>query len=276
MAVLPLPAYIPVYPVTKTVKPRQRVTKLPSWGIEQRKTEGLNQTAPEWSVKWILSPAEANDLDAFLAERARVGEWFLWLPPSGVSGMFRCDDWSKQVSSCSIYEVQATFRQVFDASADDISTDFLIYITTSFAGGAASAFSTTTGFALSLDASFVGGAAGSFVAATGFALSVAASFAGGAAVGSADAVLTGFALSVDASIAAGGAEGGTDVAATGFALSVNASFEGGAASAFATATGFALSVAVSFTDSTEIGYYEDWITQTYGFEADIYPSWWAS
>jgi phage-related protein len=113
MAVLPLPAYIPVYPVTKTVKPRQRVTKLPSWGIEQRKTEGLNQTAPEWSVKWILSPAEANDLDAFLAERARVGEWFLWLPPSGVSGLFRCDDWSKQVSSCSIYEVQATFRQVF-------------------------------------------------------------------------------------------------------------------------------------------------------------------
>lgn len=23
-------------------------------------------------------------------------------------------------------------------------------------------------------------------------------------------------------------------------------------------------------------YYADWTTQTYGFEADIYPSWWAS
>jgi hypothetical protein len=23
-------------------------------------------------------------------------------------------------------------------------------------------------------------------------------------------------------------------------------------------------------------YYGDWVIQTYGFEADIYPSWWAS
>ena len=113
MAVLTLPAYTPIYPATKTVKPRQRSTKLPSWGIEQRKTQGRNQTAPEWSLKWILSPAEANDLDAFLATRAKVGESFLWLPPSGSAGTFRCDDWTKQLSSCNIYEVQATFRQVF-------------------------------------------------------------------------------------------------------------------------------------------------------------------
>jgi hypothetical protein len=26
----------------------------------------------------------------------------------------------------------------------------------------------------------------------------------------------------------------------------------------------------------ESGYYGDWIAQTYGFESDIYPSWWAS
>ena len=26
----------------------------------------------------------------------------------------------------------------------------------------------------------------------------------------------------------------------------------------------------------ESGYYGDWTAQTYGFEADIYPSWWAS
>jgi hypothetical protein len=28
--------------------------------------------------------------------------------------------------------------------------------------------------------------------------------------------------------------------------------------------------------SPESGYYEDWTAQTYGFESDIYPSWWAS
>jgi hypothetical protein len=26
----------------------------------------------------------------------------------------------------------------------------------------------------------------------------------------------------------------------------------------------------------EADYYVDWVIQTYGFEADIYPSWWAS
>ena len=26
----------------------------------------------------------------------------------------------------------------------------------------------------------------------------------------------------------------------------------------------------------ETSYYGDWIAQTYGFESDIYPSWWAS
>ena len=169
MAVLTLPAYTPIYPATKTVKPRQRSTKLPSWGIEQRKTQGRNQTAPEWSLKWILSPAEANDLDAFLATRAKVGESFLWLPPSGSAGTFRCDDWTKQLSSCNIYEVQATFRQVFGIGADAY--------------------------------------------APGFALGVAASFAGGAATG------------------------GT---------------------------------------ATPSDYYGDWVTQTYGFESDIYPSWWAN
>lgn len=29
-------------------------------------------------------------------------------------------------------------------------------------------------------------------------------------------------------------------------------------------------------DYTETSYYEDWYTQTYGFESDTYPSSWAS
>jgi phage-related protein len=108
---------LPDYPLTRTVsksvKPRQRTAKLPSWGIEQRGTQGQNQTSPEWSVRWILAPNEANTLDAFLSAQAKTGEWFLWTPPDAAQGRFRCDDWSKQLSSCNIYEVQATFRQVF-------------------------------------------------------------------------------------------------------------------------------------------------------------------
>lgn len=110
---LSLPAYTPVYPVTKTVKPRQRATTMPEWGIEQRVTRGQNQTSPEWKLKWILRPIEANTLDFFFAERAKGGEWFRWTPPTGTGGRFRCDNWSKQVVACNIWEVEATIREVF-------------------------------------------------------------------------------------------------------------------------------------------------------------------
>jgi phage-related protein len=120
-----LPDYTPTRPISKSVKPRQRTAKLPSWGIEQRDTKGQNQTAPEWSVRWILAPNEANTLDTFLSAQAKTGEWFLWTPPDAAQGRFRCDDWSKQLSSCNIYEVQATFRQVFGFARPLLSGAFV-------------------------------------------------------------------------------------------------------------------------------------------------------
>jgi phage-related protein len=113
MTDIALPALTPVFPITKVVRPRQRQAKLPDWGIEQRDTIGQNQTSPEWNVKWILLPTEANILDAFLAERASRGEWFLWTPPGGVEGRYRCDNWTKVLPNCTWREFQATFRQVY-------------------------------------------------------------------------------------------------------------------------------------------------------------------
>jgi len=121
MSDLHLPDYIPVYPVTKEVKPRQRKVKLPDWGIEQRGTAGQNQTAPEWNVKWVLNPLRANTLDLFLSEQAKTGSWFLWTPPEAEQGRFRCDDWTKQLLACSIWEVQATFRQVFSFTLPELN-----------------------------------------------------------------------------------------------------------------------------------------------------------
>ena len=65
--------------------------------------------------------------------------------------------------------------------------------------------------------------------------------------------------------------------ATGADLTVTASIEGGAAEAYS-ADGFNLTVSVTLAagGSGESDYYVDWVIQTYGFEADIYPSWWAS
>jgi hypothetical protein len=65
--------------------------------------------------------------------------------------------------------------------------------------------------------------------------------------------------------------------ATGLALTVTASIESGAAEDYS-ADGFSLTVSVTLAagSSGESDYYVDWVIQTYGFEADIYPSWWAS
>lgn len=93
--------------------PKHRQARLPEWGIEQRKTFGLNQTAPEWAVRWVLRPDEADALDAFFADRASNNEWFLWRPPYHNQGRYRCDEWTKTAASCVHSEVQATIRLVF-------------------------------------------------------------------------------------------------------------------------------------------------------------------
>jgi hypothetical protein len=68
--------------------------------------------------------------------------------------------------------------------------------------------------------------------------------------------------------------------ATGADLTVTASIEGGVVADNSSA-GFDLTVTVSIEAGSadggaEADYYLDWVIQTYGFEADIYPSWWAS
>jgi hypothetical protein len=68
--------------------------------------------------------------------------------------------------------------------------------------------------------------------------------------------------------------------ATGADLTVTASIEGGVVADNSSA-GFDLTVSISLAAGGADGgdqadYYLDWVIQTYGFEADIYPSWWAS
>jgi hypothetical protein len=90
--------------------------------------------------------------------------------------------------------------------------------------------------------------------------------------------INGAEFTVAVSLAAGIASAPGD--ATGAALTVTASIEGGVVADNGSA-GFDLTVSVSFAaGGASLGdggdYYLDWVIQTYGFEADIYPSWWAS
>ena len=233
MSNLHLPDYTLTRTVTKTVKPRQRTAKLPSWGIEQRATQGQNQTSPEWNVRWILAPIEANTLDFFLAQQAKTGAWFLWTPPESLQGRFRCDDWTKQLSSCNIWEVQATFRQVFSFTLPRLGASTGYFVLSG----------TNTGFFRGYNTRHDTGV---------FALS-------GNDVGLVKtrpiyAEPGAFVLS------------GSDVGTT---RSWQLSADTGA---------FGLTMQPATLAYLSLGgdYYGDWTAQTYGFESDIYPSWWAS
>lgn len=103
-----LPPYDPVYPIRKNVKPRHRKVKFPDRGLEQGAAIGLNQVEPEWSVRWVLSIPEANELDSFFADRALDGDYFLWTPPADRQGRYRCDNWNKTVENNSCYQIEAT------------------------------------------------------------------------------------------------------------------------------------------------------------------------
>jgi len=85
-------------------------------------------------------------------------------------------------------------------------------------------------------------------------------------------------FTVSIALAAGAALSTVNV--TGFDLTVAASIEGGVVADNSSA-GLDMTVSISLTaggasSGDESDYYLDWVIQTYGFEADIYPSWWAS
>jgi phage-related protein len=231
MSNLHLPDYTLTRTVTKTVKPRQRTAKLPSWGIEQRGTKGQNQTSPEWNVRWILAPIEANTLDFFLAQQAKTGAWFLWTPPESLQGRFRCDDWTKQLSSCNIWEVQATFRQVYSFTLPSL--------------GASTGY-----FALSL---------GDINRAIPFRV-----VKGNLTLVGNQAAL----VKTTPIFVAPGA-----FVLTGTGITVARSWR---LAADTRAFGLTMQPATLAYLSLGGDYYGDWVIQTYGFEADIYPSWWAS
>jgi len=101
--------FSPVYPISKKVNPRHRRAKMPSLGIERSAAIGLNQYEPEWEVRWVLSPEDANALDLFLAERAQDGKYFLWTAPVSLQARYRCKSWTKTISNHNTQEVSATF-----------------------------------------------------------------------------------------------------------------------------------------------------------------------
>lgn len=112
----PCVVYEPVFPVTKRVRPRLAKTRLPNEaGHERRARVGVNQTSPEYDVRFFLKTADIDVIDTFLYDRARLSERFEWTAPDpgAVAAEYVCEEWRKSVLYHNMSELTATFKRAF-------------------------------------------------------------------------------------------------------------------------------------------------------------------
>jgi phage-related protein len=83
-------------------------------GYEQRVGDGLNTVAEKWTVAWQgIAWSECLAINTFL--KAQKGYLpFLWTPPGEAPLQVKCESWSREKTSGTTGNVQATFEQVFD------------------------------------------------------------------------------------------------------------------------------------------------------------------
>jgi phage-related protein len=106
--------YTPSFEATEASQPRVSKFKAGD-GYEQRIRFGLNTNPKEWNLRFDnRTDTERDAIAAFLDARAGV-ESFDWTPPRGSAGKFICEEWQITLSNCNNNQIQATFRQVFEA-----------------------------------------------------------------------------------------------------------------------------------------------------------------
>jgi len=109
------PDIAPNFRATKNSAPTNRIVKFGD-GYEQVLRFGLNQNPKTWTLTWEnLSETNADAIEAFLDARAADGDAFDWTPPDDTTAYkWRCDQWSKTLPYCNLFNISATFRQVYE------------------------------------------------------------------------------------------------------------------------------------------------------------------
>lgn len=81
-------------------------------GYSQDAGDGINNEVNSWPLQFAGSEADMLAIIAFL--RARGGyQGFLWTPPLGVQGIYKCTSWSPTPQGGDVFTVSATFQQKF-------------------------------------------------------------------------------------------------------------------------------------------------------------------
>ena len=105
----------PSYGAEKRSRPAVRSVKFGD-GYEQRLAYGINTQPEVWSLEFRgKSTGDASAIDSFLRARGAV-QAFDWTTPSGLTGKFTCEEWSRTIEEPNIENIRATFKQVFDLS----------------------------------------------------------------------------------------------------------------------------------------------------------------
>lgn len=107
--------YAPDNTVPVTPKPRVRKITFGD-GYEQRSGSGINLLPREWALTFnTRTKAERDLIVGFLDARGGI-EAFDWTPPEAVASVkVVCDSWPDSRVRANIYNITATFRQVFEA-----------------------------------------------------------------------------------------------------------------------------------------------------------------
>ena len=102
------------YGASKQAKPQVRSIQFGS-GYSQRAQFGINQDPKVWTLQWDNRTAtDANTIEDFLEARKGV-ESFAWTPPDDTTSYrWICQEWTKTMPYSNLFNISATFIQVFE------------------------------------------------------------------------------------------------------------------------------------------------------------------
>ena len=108
------PDIAPDYGASKKAQPNVRSIQFGS-GYSQRAAFGINQDPKVWDLSWQnRTTADANSIEDFLEGRGGV-ESFNWSPPDEASTYkWICQSWTKTMPYLNLFNITATFVQVFE------------------------------------------------------------------------------------------------------------------------------------------------------------------
>lgn len=91
----------------------QRVrTKKFGDGYEQAVEDGLNNQSESWPVTFTGMASRILEIRKFL-DKHKGAKAFLWTPPLGVLGLYKCNGYKPVHRGGQVYAITATFQQTF-------------------------------------------------------------------------------------------------------------------------------------------------------------------